>query len=250
VRETYLAAPASPRLDPLSGLRPWLALGLIALGEKSEAARVELTHEPLEDILGRMNHGPFLEAAIVWHLEGYRNRTPWDASLQAVHLTASWEAWSVLLPYLFPYEHLLAPVLAEKHDRDLSDDDAMAREYVEQSLQLRRFRGWPLRPVPLPHAGPVPPVLRQIALAFARSQTHLRFADWQLVDLRAQADDRSWDVSYSLTFMEHSFPVSIVVHGPDQAFARWEWRNTGGTALMNRDANGTWSLQHLTGWIE
>lgn len=250
VRETFWAAPKPPERDPLMGLRPWLALGLIALGEKGEAAHIELTHESIEESLRSTNMGPFIEAAIAWHLEGYRARTPWDASIEAMELTASWEAWSVLLPYLFPYEQLLAPVLAEKHDRDLSDDDAMAREYVEQSLQLRRFRGWPLEPVPLPREGPFPPVLKQLALAFTRSQFHVRFADWQLVDLRAEPHAGGWEVSYSLTFMEHSFPVRFVMHGPNQALARWEWRSSGGTAVMDRDGTGKWVVHHVTSWIE
>ncbi len=104
--------------DNRGSLRPMLALGLIALGQKDEARKIVIP-APEKD---SYSDEALIGDAVAWHLTGKRAATPWDAAISArtAHDLRTWEAWLALMPYLHPHEALFSERFArmEKYERE------------------------------------------------------------------------------------------------------------------------------------
>ena len=106
------------QLEHHGSLRPMLALGLIALGQKDEAKKLVIP-PPTKDARG---DEALINQAVAWHLTGKRTDTPWDAAIAArtSHDLNDWESWLALMPYLHPHEALFSERFAriEKYERE------------------------------------------------------------------------------------------------------------------------------------
>lgn len=164
-RTTATALPLESRLSTQ------LALGLIALGQKDEAARLSFR----SDLHENDREEKVFEDALQWHLTGKRSRSPWDAAISLAHL-GGWELWQPLLPYVHPHEAFFASRFAtvERGERtrpdtpDVSDPmaarlDASKRRAIEAVKKVVPFsaeESVDAGVVSLPDVGPPPFVER------------------------------------------------------------------------------------------